>query len=213
MPATIESNPTFKSFGAKIKKSDTDGEIIARVTTASVDFDGDVLLAGGIDLSKFKGTMLLNHDSTKLPIGKWLGAEKKGNGIIMHGQLARRPPEHPQMVEWVPDTVKWLIQEEVLNSVSVGFIIKDSRPASTKDIDRYGDGTRQVINEWSLLEVSIVPIGANHEAIITAVGKSPMKDSVLCKLWGVEAKRKRIPLDPTPKKVIIPPRRRINLAA
>jgi HK97 family phage prohead protease len=191
-----------KNFGAKIKKTDNDREIIARVTTATVDMEGDVILAGGIDLSAFKGTMLLNHDNTQLPIGKWLGAEKKGNGIIMHGQLARRPPEHPQMVEWVPDTVKWLIQEDVLNSVSVGFRIKDSRPASTKDTDRYGTAVQRVINEWQLLEVSIVPIGANPEAIVTAIGKSAMQDSVLCKLWGVAKKTRKLSFDLNKRRVI-----------
>lgn len=198
-----------KNFGVKIRKSENDREILARVTTASVDFDGDVLLPGGIDLASFKGTMLLNHDNSKLPIGKWLGAEKKGNGIIMRGELARRPPEHPMMVEWIPDTIKWLIQEDVLNSVSVGFRIKDSRPANTKDIDRYGQDVRRVINEWSLLEVSIVPIGANPDAIITAVGKSPFQDSVLCKLWGVAKQPKKIVIDTPQKRVLRFTRQRI----
>lgn len=189
MKNNTQGGTIFKNFSAKIKRTENDYEIVAKVTTADVDRDGDVLLPGGIDLKGFKGTMLLNHDSSRLPIGKWDAAEKKGNGIIMHGKLASRPPEHPPMVEWVPDTVKWLIQEEVLNGVSVGFMIKDSRPASTKDMDKW-PGVNRVINEWSLLEVSVVPIGANPEAIITAVGKSATKDSILCKLWGVAGGRK-----------------------
>lgn len=198
----LTDSTIVKNFGAKIKKTDNEYEIVARVTTATVDMEGDVILAGGVDLSAFKGTMLINHDNTRLPIGKWLGAEKKGNGIIMHGQLARRPPEHPPMVEWVPDTVKWLIQEDVLNSVSIGFRIKDARAASTKDIDRYGADATRVINEWQLLEVSIVPIGANPEAIITAIGKSTSRDSILCKLWGVRKKTRKISFDSGVKKVL-----------
>lgn len=196
----------YKTFGAKIRRTEADGEITARVSTIRVDREGDVLLPSGVDTTDFRGTMLLNHDGGKLPIGKWTSVVKKSDSIIAHGSFARRPPQHPSTVEWLPDTIKWLVSEEVLNGTSVGFLIKNSRPASAKDIERFGEDARRVVAQWPLIEISIVPVGCNPDALITAVGKTGLKDSMLFNLWGITKKnlRKSRPLQLAfPKKLVL----------
>ena len=87
--------------------------------------------------------------------------------------MAERPDEHPPTAEWPPDTILSLFDQGVLNAFSVGFLIKNggARGAEKRDISRFGDGVRRVITDWELLELSVVPVPANQEALAMAVSK------------------------------------------
>jgi HK97 family phage prohead protease len=193
---TMIDGQRFKAFGGKLERAEGEREIVARITTTAVDRDGDVILPSGMDLTEFKANpvMLLAHNAEKLPIGRWISARKESSGVVMTGTLASRPPDHPPAAEWLPDTVLYLVREGFLRGVSIGFRPLDGgvRMADTKDVARFGEGVKAVISRWSLLEVSIVPIPANQEALITAVGKGLLIGSRMISILGLDIKPKGV---------------------
>ena len=60
-----------------------------------------------------------------------------------------------------------------LRGVSIGYMPVDGgvRRASKEDAAKYGAGVKQVYSKWKLLEVSVVSIPSNQEALINAVSK------------------------------------------
>ena len=199
---------SFLTLDTKISKAAGERDIIARISTNAVDRDGDVLLPAGLDAKEFRENpvMLFGHDQNKLPIGTWTRLEKQSDAIIAHGTLATRPPQHPMTEEWGPDTILHLIREGVIRAVSVGFMIGEHREPTTKDVSRYGDSVRRIVSKWRLVEVSIVPIPANQDALIMAVGKAWSGGrSMLADLLNLPQKSRR--------RVDIPSRRRLNIAS
>lgn len=189
MVATTER--LSKSYETKLKAEEGAREVIARISTASVDRDGDVLLPSGVILKDFyrNPIMLLSHDSRTLPIGRWTSVEKEAGGLVGRGVFAERPKYHPPDAEWVPDTVLSLFQQGVLRAFSVGFTIEDAREPTNRDKSQFGSDVRRVIARWKLLEVSAVALPANQDALTVAVSKSYL---------GGIFPRREISLDITP---------------
>jgi HK97 family phage prohead protease len=164
---------TLKQFAPDLEVQDGERAVIARITTASVDRDGDVVLPSGADTRDFleNPVVLFGHDSSRVPVGKAVSMKRTPNDIKAKVEFAKRPDTHPDAVEWVPDTVLALFQQKVLRAFSIGFTIDDARDAGEKDLERFGKGARRIITRWKLLEFSVVPIPANQEALATAVSK------------------------------------------
>lgn len=192
--ADLIEERTILTLATKMAKGSGDREVVATISTNAVDRDGDVLLPGGMDAKEFRANpvMLFSHDSGALPIGRWNRIEKQGgDSIVARGVLATRPPEHPQLAEWLADSVLHLIREDVLRGVSVGFLIDDAREPNQRDASKYGSSVRRIVTKWRLVEVSIVPVPANQEALITAVSKCWKGGSMLNSLWGVPRRQVR----------------------
>jgi HK97 family phage prohead protease len=127
------------------------------VSTGSVDRHGEVIDPAGIDTKSYNGIVLYGHDYEGLPIGKAIKVwkDKAINGLKARVQFA---------IEELPfaKTVYDLIKGGYLTDVSIGGIVnKWSEDYST-------------ILELEMLEFSVVPIGANRDAKVTAksIGKS-----------------------------------------
>ena len=148
--------------------------VTARISTTSIDRDGDVLLPSGIDLKDFRKNpvVLLNHDQGGLPVGRALSVKRESGGIIAEVQFAERPAGHPSSVEWIPDTVFNLFQQGILKAFSVGFIPLEMREPTDKDMKKFGEDVRNVISKWSLLEFSVVNVPSNQDALVLAVAKN-----------------------------------------
>ena len=148
--------------------------VVARISTTSIDRDGEVLLPSGIDLKDFRKNpvVLLNHDQGGLPVGRALSVKRQSDGIIAEVQFAERPAGHPSSVEWIPDTVFNLFQQGILKAFSVGFIPLEMREPSDKDLNKFGGDVRNVISKWSLLEFSVVNVPANQDALVMQVAKN-----------------------------------------
>jgi hypothetical protein len=86
-------------------------------------------------------------------------------------ELVPRPDTH--VGEWLPDTVGALMKFGALRGVSIGYMPVDGgvRRASKEDAVKYGPSVKQVYSKWKLLEVSVVSIPSNQEALINAVSK------------------------------------------
>ena len=153
------------------------------ITTDSVDRDGEVVIPAGMNSKEYEANpvLLYEHD-VKQPIGKMLKMRRNERNIEAEFALAPRPETH--VGEWFPDTVAALMDFGALNTMSIGFLGLEARPASKADSEKYGDGVRRVYGKWKLLEVSVVSIPANQDAIITAVRKGLCSPAV-AKRFGV----------------------------
>lgn len=149
----------------KVKAVDEDKQIIEMVASKEQrDFDNDIVVIDGIDLSKIKknGPLLWSHNQGELPIGKLLRVWKDGKELKARAQFASAEAN-----PLAPSVFK-LIQEECLKNVSISFL-PDWDSIEYKEDKKTGKRT-QVIHKSTLLEISIVAIGANPGTSISVKG-------------------------------------------
>ena len=173
-----------KTLSASIRKTAGKARsFTATITTDSVDRDGEVVIPAGMNSKDYERNpvLLYEHDALK-PIGKMLKMSRKERSIEAEFALAPRPEGHTG--DWLPDTVAALLDFGALNTMSIGFMGTEARPATKADTERFGEGVRRVYGKWKLLEVSVVSIPANQDAIITAVRKGLVSASAV-KRFGV----------------------------
>ena len=128
-------------------------------STSTQDRDGEVIDAAGWDLKNFKKNpvILYGHDYRSLPIGK-------ASRVWLHnGSLKNTVEFPPEGTYEFADIVERLVDTGYLKTESVGFI-----PKKWED----GDGEkapRRTYTKQELLEISIVPIPSNPDALRNAV--------------------------------------------
>ena len=138
-----------------IQKSadDDDGDFIisGMASTNATDRMGDVIVSdawkekGALDNYLKNPVILAFHDMTQ-PIGKTISHETNDKGLKITAKISKSA-----------DKFITLIKEGILSAFSVGFIVKDA------DFDRKS-GTF-LIKSIELLEVSVVSVPANQEAL------------------------------------------------
>lgn len=173
-----------KTLSATVRKSAGKASTFtATITTDSVDRDGEVVIPAGMNSKEYEANpvLLYEHDVLK-PIGKMLRMKRGDRSIEAEFALAPRPDGH--VGDWLPDTVAALLDFGALNTMSIGFLGLEARPATKADTERFGDGVRRVYGKWKLLEVSVVSIPANQDAIVTAVRKGLVSASAAAR-FGV----------------------------
>ncbi|WP_342360789.1 HK97 family phage prohead protease [Terrarubrum flagellatum] len=132
-----------------------DRQIKVIASTATPDRVGDIMKAEGADLANFRRNpiVLANHDPTK-PIGT-------ASCEVKDGRVEALITFAPAGISEKADEYCGLTKSGVLQSVSVGFRPIDAAP-------RKGGGL--TFNKWELVELSVVSIPANPEALV--VGRS-----------------------------------------
>jgi HK97 family phage prohead protease len=130
-----------------------DGKITVIASDFSVDRHGEKVNPDGWLLKQFKKNpvMLIGHDYSSLPVGKWKNIKVEGGQLVAEAVFAST--EKAKEVES-------LVRDEILNAVSVGFIAKKR---NEKDFT--------VIDEAELLEISWVSVPANPNALRRALAK------------------------------------------
>jgi HK97 family phage prohead protease len=115
---------------------------------------GDVLDPYGCQLREFKRNpiMLAQHASDQ-PIGTWPSIEVRDGRLEALGEFA------PEGVSELADEYCRLVKSGVLKAVSVGFLPIEYEP-------RRGGG--YLFKKWDLLELSVVSVGANQNALVIA---------------------------------------------
>ena len=132
----------------------------------SVDRYGDIIRASGWDLSHFKNNpvLLFGHDSTVVPIGKVSEIAVEGSRLIATAQFREEGKSE------YADDVYNAIQEGMLNAVSVGFLPTKAPnyiwAADDPKHENWPTGYEFVGQE--LLELSVVPVPANAQALALA---------------------------------------------
>jgi len=186
---------------------------LARISTTSVDRDGDVLLPSGLMAEEYRRNpvVLMQHDPDRV-LGRATNLRTTSNAVMAQVQFAERPDSLPTNLEWPPDTVLSLLQQGVLNGFSVGFSIPPGgrREATAKDVERFGDNVRSVVTRWNLLEFSVVSIPANQDALLVAVSKGLVPDGETVRQLGLSknhltgAGSVTRPAGPAPLRVAVP---------
>lgn len=162
--------------------------IIAKISSAVVDRDGEVLLPQGMNTTQYDANPILfwNHDYEKV-LGNVTNIKRDKNSI--YGQLNFAPRPAGTQHEWMPESVEHLVRTGFIRGVSVGFVPEDGgvRQASLNDRKQFGAEAKRVYNRWKLYEVSVAPLPANQDALIEAVGKGIVSPIHAKAVFGYEA--------------------------
>lgn len=179
----LEKLKQYHKNTEKIIKSegsvDNDAEVEDRVirfigSTEGRDRDDEVIRLNGWDLKNFKKspTILVNHQYHELPVAKaekvWIDKEKKALMFDI------RFPE-PE-ISSVGDSIYKLYKNGYMTATSVGF-----KPDFEKmEFGQKSGEPRVTYNGQELLELSLVSVPANPEALMAQKGiQKAMKDEVI----------------------------------
>ena len=204
------TDPIRKQFPADLTIGDSERTVLARISSVSINRDGEVLVPQGCDATDFtkSPTVFYNHDYT-LPVGRCEGIRRNDDTIEAKTRFAKRPADHQG--PWLPDSVFALFQQGVINGFSVGFLPVEGRHPSKKDQQLFGPKVRYVYSKWKLLEYSVAPLPANQDALVLAVSKGVVSADAARRLFPA------LTLPPTKarRKVFIvvpaPPRRPVDV--
>jgi len=148
----------FKSKASSIDESKYQATFV--ISDESVDRQGEVIKQAGWDFENFKANpvILFGHDSYDLPIGKAVDIYTEGDKTYAVIEFAAEIYDKA-MIIWN------MVKTGILRTVSVGFINNEY------------DNNELTKNE--LLEISIVPVPANPNAILLAAkdGSISKKDA------------------------------------
>lgn len=154
---------TYKRILGEIKQVDTKKREIEFIASRQeVDADGDVVVAKGINTTRYEmnPTMLVDHDRAHRFArvdALWLGSVRGADALL--GRATVLPPG----VSGEVDQAYAELVHGALNGISIGFIPKEIDPAPILSGQR-GATFRQV----ELLEISLVPLGSCASAVVTA---------------------------------------------
>jgi HK97 family phage prohead protease/HK97 family phage major capsid protein len=158
-----DEKPFFKfTEPIQLKSIDDDNWIIeGYASTDDIDSYGDKILPGAFEktlpLYLKNPVLMLNHSlhqsqfgggtspQDKLPIGKILDAQIKTRGLWIRAQISRTVPK-----------IWTLIKEGILKGLSIGF-----NWWTNEEEDTEMDGDVRIIKNVRLIEISVVPVGAN----------------------------------------------------
>lgn len=132
----------------------------------SVDRYGDIIRASGWDLSNFKNNpvLLFGHDSHAVPIGKVPDIRVEGSRLIAGVKF------RPEGDNADADDVYSALKGGFLSAVSVGFLptVKPNYIWAPDDPDHEKWPTGYEFVGQELLELSVVPVPANPQALALA---------------------------------------------
>ena len=181
--------------------------IVAKLTTDSVDRDGEVLIPQGMVSKDYEKNPVLfyNHEYDQ-PVGTVSGLKRTDDAVYGTLSFAKRPDNYEG--EFFPSFVEALVRQGIVKGVSVGFVpeANGARSATKADRAKFGTGIKRVFNRWKLLEVSIAPLPANQDALIQAVDKGLVSAVQVKSFLGVE-----LPTKTKVHKIHLIPRHRIKL--
>jgi hypothetical protein len=171
-----DERPThYRDFTASVAPGlDPNGpDVVATITCDTVDADNEVVLPQGADLSRYVKAprVMLCHaygrpgEYYPLPIGKALWTKRQGRALVQGIRFARSSAMGRE--------VQGLFEEGMLNTFSIGFVSLDASRPTTQEKALHPDwkDVGLVHRRWKLLEVSVVPIPCNEDAVGTYLRK------------------------------------------
>ena len=151
-----------QGFHAEVKADDNDDRRVRfTISSDGVDRMGDTISVDGWDLSNYRRNpvVLWAHDARSLPIAR------ASDVRVEDGVLKATAEFAPAAANPLAESVLQLVRGRFLSATSVGFLPRRWR-FSEDDGRTFGID----FEEQELLEVSIVPIPANPDALIDARG-------------------------------------------
>jgi len=198
------TNINFKALPARIEGSAKG--FTAVITAETIDRDGEVLIPQGMNSKEFEQNPVLfwNHDYSE-PVGKCVGLKRRERDIVGEFAFAQKPEGYSG--EFFPEVAAALVGQGIVNGVSVGYVPEDggTRRATELDRKKYGGNVSTIFSRWKLLEVSLAPLQANPEALITAVKKGIVSPVAAKRWFGIEAPKRvvvtiKVPVPSTARK-------------
>jgi HK97 family phage prohead protease len=115
----------------------------------------------GIDVANYlKNSQLLAHHDYRNPVGSVEEIDIQEDGIHFRGWVG--DPAKAQLTEMQKE-IRSLVMQRILKTVSVGFIPKKIRAPLFNDEGKMEEPA--VVEDWELLEISIVSVPANQDSI------------------------------------------------
>ena len=136
------------------------------------DAYGDVIAPGAYTESladhKSKGTMpkLFWQHNSREPIGKWLDAKEDDHGLLMAGKLNMGVQRGREAYA--------LLKEGDIDGLSIGYHIKEYSVDTESGV--------WTLQKLDLIEVSIVSVGANENAVVQSVKAAKAAHDLMEKL-------------------------------
>lgn len=136
------------------------------------DAYGDVIAPGAYTESladhKSKGTMpkLFWQHNSREPIGKWLDAKEDDHGLLMAGKLNMGVQRGREAYA--------LLKEGDIDGLSIGYHIKEYSVDTETHV--------WTLQKLDLIEVSIVSVGANENAVVQSVKAAKAAHDLMEKL-------------------------------
>lgn len=182
------SEKVTKRFSSDLTIIEGERAVVAKITTAAVDRDGEVVIPQGVNSKDFEANPVVyyNHDYWDHPIGQCVSIKREDGAIVAKTVFATRPETHPEGKEWAPDTIFSLVKQRVIRGFSIGFIPIESRAATDKDLLAFGAECRRVHTKTKLLEYSVAPLPCNQEALTLAVSKGLCSEELAKRLQRIE---------------------------
>jgi HK97 family phage prohead protease len=118
-----------------------------------VDSYKDTIVKGAYEYTLRKNgkpKMFVQHDSTALPVGKWVSAKEDDHGLLVEGEFT------PGMVR--ADEVRAALKHGTVDGLSIGYML------GKNDFEDMADGGRLIKRVTKLVEVSIVTFPADSAA-------------------------------------------------
>jgi HK97 family phage prohead protease len=145
----------------KIQKSSSGKRFSGIASSPNRDRDGDTINQLGWDLANYQKNpiILWGHNSYAPPVGKTMNLRLEGGKLLFDFEFASTP---------FAQELKALVEEECLNTFSVGFMPKDFGR------EELGEATFETAE---LLEISLVSIPSNTDAVVTSRAFKSMSKS------------------------------------
>lgn len=158
----------IKYFATEIKETNDKERTFTMIGSKEVvDADGDIVKVDGIDLKRFKKNpvILPYHNYNGFPIGKGVGKKVwvEDKKLMFKFQLATAE-ESP-----LADQAYRLIKGGYLKTSSIGFI-PNWNEIEYPEKDK--KGARRIFNKTELLELSLVAVPSNPEALLAGINKA-----------------------------------------
>lgn len=179
-----------KEINLSMKSAPTMGRIIRFIgSDESLDRDGDTISIDGWDISAYmkNPVVIYGHDYSSLPIARAVSVtpDKRARQLIFDIKFPTieelssnpaTPSEHALRV----DAIYNMAKAGILNTVSVGF----------RGIDYETSATGRNYKRQELMEISIVPIPANPNAV-AIMRAAKISDTVMKGVFTMETKANR----------------------
>lgn len=156
-------NPGRSTKSANAVEPDT----VAVLTCETVDYDQEVVLAGGADLTRFRKNpvILLCHprgapgEFYPLPVGRALWVKREGDALIAGIRFTR--------ASTMGREIAGLFADNMMSGFSIGFSSLASSPPTREEKAAHPEWAKAVLihRKWKLLEASVVSIPANEDCL------------------------------------------------
>ena len=177
---------------------------VSWISEESVDRQGEIVLAAGMDDSHFKlnPIVTMQHAYWMPPVGRSLWRKRVRDGALVGIKAKTQYPQRPDAWpadSWPPDVAFALVQNGLLRGKSVGFLPTKARRPTEEEIQQSPALAKVsfIIEKWILLEYACVYLPAQQNAVVEAVSKGMTLPEEFRALMGLH-------LSPPPAPAVVP---------